>query len=128
MWKIVIRGILIGISTLASFSIAMRLGASLEGARTSALITLVMSQLIHVFECKSETKSLFGIKIFSNLKLIFAVLISALVLAAAVVIPQLQPIFQTVMLTPDQLFAALGMSVAVPFLSSVFSLIPQDRN
>lgn len=128
MWKIVIRGILIGISTLASFSIAMRLGATLEGARTSALITLVMSQLIHVFECKSETKSLFKIKIFSNIKLIFAVLISGLVLAAAVVIPQLQPIFQTVTLTSQQLLAALGMSIAVPLLSSIFGLIPQDRS
>lgn len=120
MSKIIFRGIFIGLSTLASFSIITRMGGSIEAARTAALITLVMSQLIHVFECKSETKSLFRIDLFSNVKLILAVLISFLVLAATVVLPQLQPIFQTVLLTSEQLLIALGLSVAVPVLSSVF--------
>lgn len=120
MSKIIFRGIFIGLSTLASFSIITRMGGSIEAARTAALITLVMSQLIHVFECKSETKSLFRIDLFSNVKLILAVLISFLVLAATVVLPQLQPIFQTVLLTSEQLLIALGLSAAVPVLSSVF--------
>ena len=120
MTKIIFRGILIGLSTLASFSIIMRMGGTVECARTAGLITLVMSQLIHVFECKSETKSLLGINLFSNVKLILAVMVSFAALAAAVAIPQLQIVFQTVMLSSEQLLIAVGLSAAVPILSTVF--------
>ena len=120
MWKIVIRGILIGLSTLASFTSVMHMGGSLEACRTAALITLVASQLIHVFECKSERGSIFSINLFSNIKLILAVLVSAAALVAAVMITPLQGIFATVPLTNEQLFAALGFSVVIPFVSGIF--------
>lgn len=121
MWKILFRGIFIGLSTLASFTTVMQMGGSIEASRTAALITLVMSQLIHVFECKSETKSIFRINLFSNPKLILAVIISFAALAAAVIIPPLQTVFETVMLTRNQLLTALGFSVAVPLVSGIFN-------
>ena len=120
MWKIVIRGVLIGLSTLASFTSVMHMGGSLEACRTAALITLVASQLIHVFECKSEYGSLFSIRLFSNIKLILAVIVSLAALVAAVVIPFMQGIFATVPLTNEQLFAAIGFSVIIPIFSGLF--------
>lgn len=122
MTKIIFRGIFIGLSTLAAFTTVMRMGGSLEASRTAALVTLVMSQLIHVFECKSETKSLFRIDIFNNMKLILAVLVSFGALAAAITVPQLQVVFETVSLTSKQLLIALGFSAAVPFVSSIFKV------
>ncbi|MBQ8296596.1 MAG: cation-translocating P-type ATPase [Ruminococcus sp.] len=119
MTKIIFRGILIGLSTLASFSMVLHTGGTLEAGRTAALVTLVMSQLIHVFECKSERKSLLKIKLFSNVKLVLAVLVSFGVLAAAILVPQLQLVFQTVTLTSEQLLTALGFSIAVPFLTLI---------
>ena len=120
MTKIIFRGIFIAMSSLASFSIVLHYGGTIRQGRTSALITLVVSQLIHVFECKSEDKSLFSINLFSNMKLVFAVLFSAAVLAMAVAIPQFQVIFQTVPLLPNQLLTALGLSVAVPVMCGIF--------
>lgn len=120
MTKIIFRGVFIGLSTLASFAVTMRTGGSLEAGRTAALITLVMSQLIHVFECKSETKSIFGINFFNNIKLVLAVLVSFGALAAAVAVPQLQTVFETVTLTSRQLLIALGFSAAIPVISGIF--------
>ncbi|MDE7097848.1 MAG: cation-translocating P-type ATPase [Ruminococcus sp.] len=120
MSKIIFRGIFIGLSTLASFAVIMRMGGTVEASRTGALITLVMSQLIHVFECKSEKHSIFGINIFNNVKLIFAVMVSFIALAVAVFVPQLQGIFQTVSLDSNQLLTALGFSVAIPVISGIF--------
>ncbi len=120
MWKIIIRGILIGLSTLASFSVIIRMGGTVESGRTAALITLVMSQLIHVFECKSETLSLFRINPFSNIKLLLAVLFSFAVLWSCVYIPALCGIFSTVPLENTQLVTALGFSAAVPFFANLF--------
>jgi Ca2+-transporting ATPase len=121
MWKIIFRGIFIGLSTLGSFSVTIHLGADVNAGRTAALITLVMSQLIHVFECRSESKSLFRMNPFSNVKLIFAVIISVGALAASVFIPELREIFGTVMLEKQQFVTALGFSVAVPLVSNIFS-------
>lgn len=123
MWKIVIRGILIGLSALASFAAVMQMSGSVDSGRTAALITLVMSQLIHVFECKSEEHSLFGIDLFSNMKLVFSVLISFAVLAAAVAVPQLQTVFGTVDLSSQQMLTALAFSAAVPIISGISGLL-----
>ena len=121
IWKIVIRGIFIGLSTLASFTTVMHLGSSAEACRTAALITLVVSQLIHVFECRSESRSIFTMNPFGNMKLVGAVFISGAVLAAAILVPQLQMVFSTTIPTVAELLIALGLSAAVPFVSSVIS-------
>lgn len=128
MFRIIFRGILIGISTLASFTTVLRMGGTIEASRTAALITLVMSQLIHVFECKSETGTLFHVKLFSNMKLVLAVIISFAILAAAVFLPQLQPIFRTITLTPNELLTALGFSAAVPLISSLSGIRFRDQS
>lgn len=93
MWHIVIRGLLIGICTLASFTVLLTNTHSLGTARTGALITLVLSQLIHVFECKSEEKTLFTVPYLSNPFLLFSVFISAAALFAGIWLPVLQKVF-----------------------------------
>lgn len=110
MGRIFFRGILIGICTLGAFSTVIRTGGTLEAARTAALCTLILSQLVHVFECKSERRTLFSMPYGNNLWLIGAVAVSLAVLAAAVVFPMLRVIFSTVMLTRPQLYIALGFS------------------
>ncbi len=120
MTKIIFRGIFIGISSLASFSLALHFGGTIEQGRTCALITLVVSQLIHVFECKSEENSLLKINIFSNMKLVGAAVISLAILIAAVTFPQLQVVFETVPLNTHQIFSALALSIAVPIMGGFF--------
>lgn len=116
MSRIVFRGALIGLFTIASFVIGLRLGG-LCTARTMALFTLVASQLIHVFECKSEEKNLLSVDITNNLWLVLSVLVSALCLVGAIYIPFLQNVFSTVSLGISQLLTALGLAVAVPVLA-----------
>ena len=120
MRKIVFRGIFIGISALASFVFVMRSGGSVAEGRTCALITLVVSQLIHVFECRSERRSIFRMNPFGNVKLVMAALVSFGALAAAVAVPQLQVVFDTVMPEMRRLGMAVGLSAAVPVVSAIF--------
>jgi Ca2+-transporting ATPase len=125
LYRIVWRGVMIGLCTLGSFSTALRLGGTLTQARTAALLTLVLSQLIHVFECKSEKGTIFSVRYFSNWKLIGAVLLSAALMAATVWLPQAQVIFSTAPLSGSLLWQALAFSFAVPVVSS---LLPHWRN
>ena len=118
LFKIIFRGILIGLSTLGCFTVALRMSHSVDTARTAALATLIFSQLIHVFECKSETKGLFSINPFSNIKLLLAVIFSFVVVFAAIYLPYAQLIFGTVAISSQILLISLAFSAAIPFISS----------
>ena len=48
-------------------------------------------------------------------------MVSAAALAAAIMLPQLRVVFETVSLTSEQLLAALALSTAVPILNGLFS-------
>ncbi len=119
--KIVFRGIMIGLITLGCFTTILRMGGGVDAARTCALLTLVMSQLIHVFECKTDNGNIFTVPYFNNMKLIFAVLISCLVIFSAIYIPPLQIVFSTVALTSRQLWVSLAFSFVIPILNCIFN-------
>ncbi len=101
-WKIVSRGLLIGLCTLAAFVIALRQGSgdadSLVHAQTVAFATLVMAQLIHVFDCRSS-RSIFHRRLLENKFLVFSVLSSLALMLGVLYLEPLQPIFKTVPLT-----------------------------
>lgn len=120
---ILFRGSLIGLTTLAVFLHFWQQGESISLARTGALLALVFAQLIHVFECKSEEKTLFGINPFSNWKLLFAVLLSGSIAVAAVYFPPARLIFQTEALTGQQLLVVAEYLAAAPLLSAILQVI-----
>lgn len=121
--KILVRGCLIGICTLLSFMIGRYYGMDLSTCRTLALATLVMSQLFHVFECRSERHSIFEIKIFTNKYLVGAVLLSIIMLCAILYIPFLQGVFHTVPLKFKQWLIVLFFSGIIAFINSMYLFI-----
>lgn len=114
--KILFRGCLIGLTTLFVFSHFLQT-ADLATARTAALLTLVMTQLIHVFECKSEEKSLLHIPFLNNKKLLAAVAVSAGIAAAAIYWPPLAALMQTSPLSAENLLFIALCLLAAPLLS-----------
>lgn len=117
--RIIIRGILIGLCTLAAFTFLLKTGCTLDAARTGALITLILSQLIHVFECKSEEKNLFSVPYFSNPFLIFSVIISLLCLGACMFIPFLGKIFAIASLGLTGWLISVGFAAAIPITAGI---------
>lgn len=93
-WKIISRGILIGVCTLGAFWLTLQEG-DLVRAQTVAFATLVMAQLIHVFDCRS-TRSIFHRNLLQNKYLVLAVLSSLVLMLAVMYIEPLQPVFNTV--------------------------------
>lgn len=120
--RIIFRGILIALSTLGSFTTILRLSGSVEMARTGALLTLILSQLIHVFECKTEEGTLFSVPYFSNGALILAVTASFAIAAAALCFEPMQRLFDTVSLTGTPLLVSVLFSFAVPIAAAIPSL------
>lgn len=97
---ILLRGLLIGFCTLGAYTATAARGGTLEACRTAALLTLIFTQLVHCFECKSERRSLFTVPLWSNPRLIAAVIVSALMAVFAVTNPWAMAIMGTV--RPDR--------------------------
>lgn len=115
-WKVVSRGFLIGIVTLAAFmAIYYRHPEELHYARTVAFATLVLAQLIHVFDCRSEI-SVLSRNPFGNKYLVWAVVSSAALMVAVIYYPPLQPVFHTLPIKARDWMLILGLSAIPTFL------------
>jgi len=119
---IITRGILIGLSVLGAFTSVLGISGNLDFARTAAFLALVFTQLVHVFECKSESRSLFKINIFNNMKLIWAVLSSAAIVLSTVFVPAFNPVFKTVPLDLKSMLIVFGFVLVVPFVSGIIGI------
>ena len=128
LWeKIIVRGCLIGICTLLSFMVGRYYGMDLATCRTIALCTLVMSQLLHVFECRSERHSIFEINVLSNIYLLGAVLVSITMICCILYIPFLKGIFNTVALNLGQWLLVIFFSGIIFLINSVYLLIKSKK-
>lgn len=126
-WKIVSRGLLIGIATLIAFIIAHKQHPeNLEYAQTIAFATLVMAQLIHVFDCRSE-RSIFSRNPFGNLYLVAAVIVSAILMLIVIYSPPLQPIFHTVSLHLIDWFSVLLLAALPVFFLGAVDLLRKKK-
>lgn len=124
LWsKIMVRGVLIGVCTLLAFILGRFSRYDLATCRTIALVTLVMSQLLHVFECRSERHSIFEIKIFTNIYLVIAAALSFIMVMGILYIPFLSKIFDTVGLNIAQWGIVIFFSGIIFIINSIYLFI-----
>lgn len=94
------QGLLLAAVTLLAFFLGMRMhgaeGEGLKHAITVAFMTLALTQVVHVFSSRSETRSAFDARLFKNGWLWGAVALCVLLQAAAVYVPFLRAILHTV--------------------------------
>lgn len=115
-WKVISRGFLIGFVTLLAFLTIYRKNPDqLEYAQTIAFATLVLTQLIHVFDCRSE-KSVFSRNPFGNMYLVWAVISSIVLMLVVIYVPSLQQIFHTLPIKPKDWLLIIGLSSVPTFL------------
>ena len=119
LWqKILNRGSIIGLLTLVSFYAGFSATGELDRARTMAFVTLILLQLVHVFDCRSEHLPFWKVSLKTNLYLLGAVSISLGMLLAVIYWPFLQGIFRTTHLTAEEWFLVVVLSV-LPSLGSL---------
>ncbi|MEW6089120.1 MAG: calcium-transporting P-type ATPase, PMR1-type [bacterium] len=94
--SMLMQGLFIALCSLSAFVYLLYVkNESLLHARTGAFVVLACSQLFHSFNCRSTTRSIFEMGIFTNKKLVFAVLMSFLLQMMVVYVPFFQKIFKT---------------------------------
>jgi len=107
-------GLFIALAVLLSFGFVMANHGTdnTEFARTAAFLTLSFSQLVHAFNCRSNTQSIFSLGFLSNPKLVIAVVISGLLQLAAVYAPVFHDIFSTRSLKGMDLLVVVVLSLS----------------
>lgn len=104
---VIIQSIALALGTLGSFLYGMYVHDSLEVARTACFFTLVLGELLRAYSARSESTSIFRMKVLENGYLNKCVLASMVFMVASIYVPFLNPIFSTVALTVDEMIVAL---------------------
>ena len=133
-WRVVYQGIMIGVLTLAAFMIGLAttkepIGtltldqSKIEVGQTMAFVTLALSELIHVFNVRDNKKSIFKTGIFNNMKLIGAIIISAVLMFVILLIPGLREIFSIPVLPKENIIELICLVLAPIVIVEIFKLL-----
>jgi Ca2+-transporting ATPase len=118
-------GVLMGAIVL--FVQAWAIGTDHAHWQTMVFTVLCLTQLGHVLAIRSEKASLFTMGIFSNMPLFGAVAITFVLQMATVYVPQLNRIFRTEPLKPDELILVLLLSSGVFIAVEIEKLIKRRK-
>jgi len=95
-----LQGLFIALCSLLAFIYVLFVEKEGVGrARTAAFIVLSVAELFHALNSRHQMKSIFELGFFTNLKLIYALLISLVLQLSVIYIPFMQKIFKTENLT-----------------------------
>ena len=122
-FRIVYQGFMIGLLTLAAYLIGIgstktAIGnltleeTKMEVGQTMAFTVLAFSELIHVFNIRDNKNSIFKTGILGNSILIYAVVISALLMGVILLIPQLREIFSIPILPVGNIIETVLLIIA----------------
>ena len=88
-----------------------------------AFVTLALSELTHVFNVRDNRKSIFKTGIFNNMKLIGAVVASALLVFVILLIPSLREIFSIPVLPKENIIELVCLVFAPIVIVEIFKLL-----
>jgi Ca2+-transporting ATPase len=110
------EGLMLGLIALGAFSYSLYgLHRELDQARTVAFTVMVVAQLVHVFNCRSDRLSLFRLGVGTNHALVWAFLLSLVVQLAVLTVPVAAPVFKIAWL-PVEDWALIGILALLPLV------------
>ena len=119
------EGLVIALATILAFHIGLANGGAAV-ASTMAFATLCLSRLFHGFNCKSGRPVIFTRAFWNNKFLLGAFAVGALLLAAVLLIPPLEPLFQVAELSAGLVAAIVGLAfgsmVVIQILKAIRSM------
>jgi len=110
------QGVMLSAIALGAFAYSLYgLHQEVEQARTVAFTVMVIAQLVHAFNCRSERLSLFHIGLWTNRPLLLAFSFSLGIQIAVLTVPAAAPVFKVAPL-PIEDWVVMGALGFLPFL------------
>ena len=114
--RVIISAIVIGVVAFGLFKWLLDQGFTLEQARNSTLLLMVLFENVHVFNCRSETLSVFRHNPLRNKLLLAGTVIAQLVHIGAMYTPWLGDVLGASPVTFQQWLTLLGLALTVMFV------------
>lgn len=109
------QGVMLAAIALGAFAYSLYgLHQEVEQARTVAFTVMVVAQLVHAFNCRSERLSLFHVGVWTNRPLLLAFSLSLGIQIAVLTIPAAAPVFKIAPL-PIEDWVIMGAMGVLPF-------------
>jgi len=106
------QGLFIAVITVVAFLYCLYgMDQNLDRARTLTFTILVVAQLAHAFNCRSDRRSLFQLGLWSNKIMVGAAVLSVGLQAMIIFSPFVRDIFRVTPFDPEHWFLALGIGV-----------------
>ncbi len=115
--RIVGEGLIMAMITTGAFAYALHgLHATVEEARALAFTLLVLVQLVHAMNCRSDRQSLFSLGLFSNPSLLWATGLSLCLQVILMLTPAGQAVFEVTPLTLEE-WSVIALLGVVPLIA-----------
>jgi magnesium-transporting ATPase (P-type) len=126
--RMVVVGTFIAAATLAVFWWTWQGTEDLDNVRSVAMTLIVLFQFFHVFNCRSMTRSIARIPLFSNRFLFVSVVLALLAQVAVLHLPFFQMIFQTTPLSVEQWLMVVVVGSSVVLVEEIDKWIIRRRH
>jgi Ca2+-transporting ATPase len=111
-----LEGVMLSVIALGAFVYSLYgWRQTVEQARTVAFTVMVVAQLVHAFNCRSERLSLFQVGLGTNRPLLWAFGLSLVMQLAVLTMPAASPIFKVAPL-PIEIWGLIAATVLLPLI------------
>jgi magnesium-transporting ATPase (P-type) len=121
--RVIISALVIGAVAFFLFQLLLSRGYSIDEARNGVLLLMVLFENIHVFNCRSETRSVFRQSLLSNRILLIGTLAAQGVHIAAMYTPWISEVLRIQPISVSHWFELLGMAVTVLVAMEFYKLL-----
>ncbi len=119
------QGTLIAVSTILIFASCLyAMDQSLERARTVTFTAMVLAQLFHAFNCRSDRRSIFSIGVLSNRHLVCATGVSAALQILIIALPAAREVFKVSPFDPKHWMLVIGVGLVPLLTMELWKTIP----
>lgn len=120
--RVIVSALVIGIVAFFLFKTLLDWGYTVEEARNSTLLLMVLFENVHVFNCRSETLSIFQHNPMRNRILLFGTLIAQLIHIGAMYTPWISSVLEIQPVSIEHWLELLGLALTVTIVMEIHKL------
>ena len=125
--RVAISALVMGSVAYVTFYYLLGLGMDIEASRNIVLLLMVLFENVHVLNSRSETRSIFHMRLFSNPLLIFGTIAAQLIHIGSMYTPGLKEILQTSPVSLEQWFVMLLLATSLLVSSEIYKAIVNKK-
>lgn len=118
--EVVLSGLFIGVVAYGYFYFALNSGVDEQTARSSLLLLMVLFENVHVFNCRSEKRSIFSMSLFGNPILLVMVIFTQILHISAAYIPGLNTVLQVQPVSFEHWLTLLPLAIGLVVVMEIY--------